>query len=270
MKNRDTVLTKPKAFAASFARAGARAIALIGRSAENLKETEDLILKINANTVVLSIALDVTEPVAVNKAFEEIQQKLGTPQVLVNNAGSLAPLLPIVDSDVDSWWGSQEVNLKGLFNTTKAFLKLTGANPELPTTILNLTSVACLANPPGFSAYSMSKLALMRFTAFLAVEHPSITSVSLDPGIVPTDMAFNVPFLAPFMRDTPELVGGTAVWLATDDKRFLSGRKLSVNWDVEEVERRKDEIVSGDLLTMVLKGDFGVPNAVVRNSGPGA
>lgn len=109
----------------------------------------------------------------------------------------------------------------------------------------------------------MSKLAVTKFTAYLNAEYPAITSVSLDPGIVPTDMGCSVSFLAPFMRDTPELCGGASVWLSSGDKKFLSGKYVSANWDVDELEKRKTEILDGNLLTPFLKGDFGGPNVVV-------
>jgi NAD(P)-dependent dehydrogenase (short-subunit alcohol dehydrogenase family) len=113
--------------------------------------------------------------------------------------------------------------------------------------------------------YSLAKLALTKLTAYVASEHPSITSVSLDPGIVPTDMGRSVPFLAPFMLDTPELVGGAAVWLSSGDKSFLSGRYVSSNWDVEEIELRKDEIVEEDQLKFKIKANYAA-NATVEMS----
>ena len=54
-----------------------------------------------------------------------------------------------------------------------------------------------------------------------------------------------------------ELAAGTAVYLASPQARFLSGRYVSANWDVDELEARKDEIVKKDLLKMDLKGEFG-------------
>lgn len=146
-------------------------------------------------------------------------------------------------------------------------MKLTGTSPEQPTTILNLTSMAAQGPTPGLSAYSMSKLALLRFTSYLCAEYPVITSITLDPGILSTEMCRSVEYLRPLMRDTPELVGGAAVWLASGDKKFLSGRLVSSTWDVEELERRKNEVVEGDLLTMTLKGDFGKADVVIRNDG---
>lgn len=54
-----------------------------------------------------------------------------------------------------------------------------------------------------------------------------------------------------------ELAAGTAVYLASPQARFLSGRYMSSNWDVNELEAKKDEIIEKNLLRMDLTGQFG-------------
>ncbi|KAL4925254.1 SDR family NAD(P)-dependent oxidoreductase [Aspergillus undulatus] len=242
--------------AASLARANAKGIALLGRSADGLAETEKLVKEINPATHVLSIPVDVLDEAGVSRAFDEIVSQLGIPNVLVNNAGALS-LGTIAESDVESWWKLQEVNIKGTFLVTKAFLSKVGSSPSSPTTIISLTSMSAMGLSPDLSSYSITKLAINKFTAWLNFEHPAITSVSLDPGVVETDMATSIWYLEPFMKDTPQLTGGTAVWLASGDKQFLSGRTISANWDMEELEAKKQEIVEGDLLTLCFRGSFG-------------
>lgn len=147
---------------------------------------------------------------------------------------------------------------------SQAFLKAIRDAPSAPRTMINVTSMAAQGFPPGMSSYSPAKLALCKFTAYLAQENPEITTVSLDPGLVPTDMGHSVPYLAQFLHDTPELSGGTAVWLASGDKKFLTGRYIAANWNVEELESRKEEIKDGNFLTFGLKGKFGIPGVVVE------
>lgn len=197
------------------------------------------------------------------------------------------PLATTAESSLDSWWGCQvsdrdpyerfsstcstfakppqEVNIKGTFLVTKAFIKETGPAPSSPTTILTLTSLSSLGVPPEMGAYALSKLAVTKMMAYLASEHPAITTASLDPGIVATDMNDGVEFLAPYCLDQPGLVGGTAVWLASGDKRFMSGRYICANWDVEEIERRKDEIMELNSLKYRVTGNF-AKNATVEGS----
>lgn len=158
----------------------------------------------------------------------------------------------------------QEINVKGTFLVSQAFLKAIQDVPSAPRTIINVTSIASQGCPPSMSSYSPSKISMCKFTAYLAQENPDITAVSLDPGFVLTDMSDSVPYLAGLFHDTPELSGGTAVWLASGDKAFMTGRYIAAYWDVEELESRKEEIIDGDFLTFGLRGKFGLPGVVIE------
>ena len=61
-----------------------------------------------------------------------------------------------------------------------------------------------------------------------------------------------------FARDTPALAGAMAVWLCTDQSSFLNGRMVSSTWPVDELVLRKDEILAGNDLKIVLQGKFGI------------
>lgn len=52
--------------------------------------------------------------------------------------------------------------------------------------------------------------------------------------------------------DTPELVADTLVWLVRERRKWLNGRFLVVNWDVNELEAKKEEVVKGDKLKVRL------------------
>jgi hypothetical protein len=84
-------------------------------------------------------------------------------------------------------------------------------------------------------------MANTKLTPYLQVEHPTITSLCIDPGVVEmswTDIeALQSPL--PLGRDIYELVGAVGIWVASEDKSFLSGRYLSINWDVEELQARR-------------------------------
>ncbi len=138
------------------------------------------------------------------------------------------------------------MNVKGTFLMTRGFLALVGRDKRA--TIVTITSGAAVSVFPTLSAYSMSKLAVTHMQQFVAAEYPSVTAVSVHPGICKTDMV--TPEFVPFANDPPELVGGMAVWFTTDAARFLSGRYLDTHWSVDELVARQDEIVGeGKLLT---------------------
>ena len=100
-------------------------------------------------------------------------------------------------------------------------------------------------------AKQISKLALSRFTEFLESEYGehSIIPIAYDPGAVKTEMSDKLPKEANVVfDDTPELSGDTLVWLTKERRPWLSGRYVSCNWDMTELEAKKDEIVRGDKL----------------------
>jgi NAD(P)-dependent dehydrogenase (short-subunit alcohol dehydrogenase family) len=104
---------------------------------------------------------------------------------------------------------------------------------------------------PAFCAYGISKLAVFELMTYVVAENPNIVAVTLHPSIVDTEMT--VDSFKRFALDTPELVGGMGVWLASwnnSSRDFLSGRFVSANWAVEELLRRKNEIIRENLLKM--------------------
>lgn len=136
---------------------------------------------------------------------------------------------------------------------TSNFLKSLPA--ESHGTIINLTSMMAWGIFPGSSAYSLSKLINLQMAAYVAAESKNVTSVSLHPGVVKTDMTLES--FRKFALDTPELVGGVAVWLATEKARFMNGRFMNINWNVDDLYERREEIQQGNLLQIDVQGTFG-------------
>jgi NAD(P)-dependent dehydrogenase (short-subunit alcohol dehydrogenase family) len=110
---------------------------------------------------------------------------------------------------------------------------------------------------PFMAGYVTSKLATVQLNANIAAAYPSINAVNIHPGLIETEM-LKEPFKR-FNMDDPSLTGGTLAWLAADHERsrFLSGRTIHANWDVEGLVARRDEIVKENLLTIGLQGKFG-------------
>jgi NAD(P)-dependent dehydrogenase (short-subunit alcohol dehydrogenase family) len=107
------------------------------------------------------------------------------------------------------------------------------------------------------SGYFISKFIGDGLVTYAALQYPNVTFVAVYPGLVETDM-LREPFRSYFDLDSPELVGGLAVWLCQRKARFLSGRFISINWSVDELEARKDEVLKDDLLKLRVRGQFGV------------
>ena len=120
--------------------------------------------------------------------------------------------------------------------------------------VINISSGAGLVTLPGSSAYSITKLADLRLTSFLAAESPHVHALAVHPGIVATDMGIDATFFAPYAKDTVELAGSVVNWAVSQEARFLNGRYISVSWDVEELKARKGEILEKGYLTIGLLG----------------
>ena len=100
-------------------------------------------------------------------------------------------------------------------------------------------------------AKQISKLALLRFTELLESEYGEhgVIPIAYNPGAVKTEMSDKLPKEANVVfDDTPELSGDTLVWLTKERRLWLSGRYVSCNWDMTELEAKRDEIVRGDKL----------------------
>lgn len=168
--------------------------------------------------------------------------------------GVWAEQATLAGSTPDKWWTDFEINVKGTYLMTKGFLSLLGTEKKGYVVSMNTGIAGMVA--PGMSSYSISKTAELRLVEYFAAEHPNAQHVSLQPGVVATDMV--VDSFKRFALDTPEIVGGTGVWLSTDAANFLNGRFVSVNWDVEDLMKKKDQITAGNDLKMVYQGQFGL------------
>ena len=89
----------------AFASAGAKSIAILGRTQRTLTETKDVVGAQYPNTSITTHVVDVTEAAAVKTAAETI----GAWDVLVLNAGFLSEPSTVKDADVVDWWKAFEV-----------------------------------------------------------------------------------------------------------------------------------------------------------------
>ncbi|KAG0306749.1 hypothetical protein BGZ99_001674, partial [Dissophora globulifera] len=242
-----------RATAVSFAKAGAANIVIAARSGLDEVEQELLAAAPSSSSPpqIIKLQLDVTSEASVAQAVERVEQACGHLDILVNNAGYSEKWIPIAESDPADWWRSWEINLKGVYLVTRAFLPLLLRGSQK--TIINVSSAGAHMTWPGASAYQTNKFAVLRFTEFVAVEYADqeIVAIAIHPGSVDTDMARILPTeLHAYLVDTPELAADSVAWLTQHRHLWLSGRYVSVNWDLPELMAKKDEIVEGDKLKM--------------------
>ena len=124
-----------------------------------------------------------------NKVFDTVRSTIGEIHILVNNAAFLPARRPYSDCQPD-WWLGFEINVKGSFNLTTAFMR--GAGPG--SILINISSIVAHWRTvegyiDGQSSYSASKVAMTRAMEILQKERPEIRVVNVHPGLVATGMA---------------------------------------------------------------------------------
>ena len=167
----------------SFAAAGAATVVITGRTEKTLLVAKKEIESAHPKTKVQTYAADITDERAMNAAFASTGRKI---DILVHNAGYLPDMEPIAKSELAEWWRGFEVNVKGSFIVTQAFLK----NAAEGAVLVNLTTgVAHLPAFPEYSSYATSKLGGIKFFEMVQAENPSIRVLNVHPGVIKSDMS---------------------------------------------------------------------------------
>jgi 3-oxoacyl-[acyl-carrier protein] reductase len=183
-----------------------------------------------------STCFDVTDSLAVTKAFEQIAELYGRLDILVNNAGRRVDNLALKMSD-EQWRQSLAVNLDGVFYCCRAALALmrkTGGS------IVNVSSIAAFTGSLGQANYAAAKAGVVGLTRSLAVEYGSrgIRVNCVVPGIIETEMtadlkpAFRTELLEriPLKRfGEPADVAQAVLFLASEAAAYISGVTLHIN-----------------------------------------
>ncbi|KAF9775557.1 hypothetical protein IL306_006328 [Fusarium sp. DS 682] len=242
-----------KATAIRFAMAGCSKILLAARS--DMSDVEEAVKnaakKANrSEQLVRSIKLDITSEESVRAAAETAKDILdGSLDILINNAGCLEEWKPITESEPNDWWWTWEVTVKGTYLSARYFIPL--LLNSATKTVINVSSVGAQIIVPGASAYQTSKFALCRFNEFIDKEYyeQGLIAISIHPGGIKTELALNMPpAMHAHLNDTAELAADTMVWLSCERRDWLSGRFITVNWDMEDLENKKQAILQGNLL----------------------
>lgn len=189
-----------RATAISYAKAGATRIAVSARVFQEASavcaELIDEAKRVGRpEPQTLPLQMDVCDRRSIDAAVSAIQKAWGRLDILINNAGYLAPYHPLADGDESDWWYTWEVNVRGVYWVTKALLPLLLQDGPGDKTVVNVGSIGALVLGPGGSAYQVSKMAIMRLTEYLMVDHmdQGLLSYSIHPASVPTDLAKRLP-----------------------------------------------------------------------------
>ena len=108
-----------RAIALALAREGARLV-LASRTESELNAVREEVKSLGAE--VIAVPTDVSDPKQIEHMAQETLDAFGTVDVIVNNAGWCPPLRLVQDTTVEDWDYVMNVNARGTFLVTKAFL----------------------------------------------------------------------------------------------------------------------------------------------------
>ncbi|HSZ25829.1 MAG TPA: 3-oxoacyl-[acyl-carrier-protein] reductase [Cytophagaceae bacterium] len=173
---------------------------------------------------------------AAEELINNVVAEFGKIDSLVNNAGITKDGLLMRMSE-EQWDEVIRVNLKSVFNLTKAVIK--PMMKEKKGSIINITSVVGISGNAGQSNYAASKAGMIGFTKSVAQELGSrnIRCNAIAPGFIETEMTA---VLDPKVKEEwekgiplrragrAEEVADAVVFLASDNATYISGQVLQV------------------------------------------
>lgn len=236
------------------------AVALVARSPEAVRAAAQNLQAAGARAIPL--AADVTDQRAAAWIVEETVRQLGPVDLLINNAGSAAATGPVWEVDPETWWRDVTTNLRGTFLCARAVLP--GMLARHRGRIINVVSSFGMHTRPESkpspyaSSYSSSKAAVIVLTENLAAmtQAHGVHVFGLRPGFVRTALLEEgaqspagrqwLPELQALLDSDrlvpPERAARWVMFLASGEADDLSGRVLSVTYDMETLVARSDDI----------------------------
>ncbi len=224
-----------RAAALAFAREGA-AVVLAGRREAELQAVADEITA--AHGRVAAIPTDVSDEAAVAALIRGTVERFGQIDAAFNNAGVNA-YSPIEQSTATDFDRVMTTNVRGVWLLLKYEIEAMRARGQ-GGAIVNTSSIAATGGVAGLSVYAASKGALDAMIRALAIEvgGDGIRINNVSPGVIktPMTMGYGEAGLAPFAAHAalkrlgePDDVGDVAVWLCTNEARFVTGQSILVD-----------------------------------------
>jgi NAD(P)-dependent dehydrogenase (short-subunit alcohol dehydrogenase family) len=213
-------------------------VVVAGRRKAELEATVRLIMSEGGDAFAVSTDVSVAE--SVRDLVAATIDRYGQLDIAFNNAGSegrFAPITELTEADFDSVIG---VNLKGVWLSVKHEIEAMLSHGQ-GGVIVNTSSFLAEGATVGSSVYSASKGALIAMIRVVALEYgpQNIRINNILPGAINTPMFDRLGGLGaldtlaaftPLRRvGSPDEVGDVAVWLSTDEARFVTGQSILVD-----------------------------------------
>ncbi len=221
-----------RALALEYAGRGAT-LGLIARRA-------DLLTQLAASLPVraYTYAVDVTDARSLAMAAEDFVARVGSPDIVIANAGVSAGTLTGNPEDNPVFEEIMAINVFGMMLTFQQFVEAMKRQRE--GVLVGIASVAGFRGLPGAAAYSASKAAAISYLESLRVElrGSGVSVVTICPGYVATSMTSKNPYRMPFLVDA-ELAASKMAKAIAARKRFyvLPWQMTLVGWVLRRLPR---------------------------------
>jgi 3-oxoacyl-[acyl-carrier protein] reductase len=229
-----------KGIGAAIARAYARAGAAVAVNYASNKADADRVVGeiVKAGGKAVAIQADVAKRADVKRLFEETREKLGRPNILVNNAGvyKFGPLETVTEEDFHRHF---DTNVLGAILATQEAVKAFDGSGG---SVINLSTISSTNPSPNTLLYSASKSAIDTITRELAIElvGKKIRVNAIAPGMTETEgfaaaglsaeSAKALGFSLPMGRlGKPEDIARVALFFASDQSAWVTGERISAS-----------------------------------------
>lgn len=183
------------------------------------------------------IKCDVSDFNKVSEMVKDVVNDFGKIDILVNNAGVTKDGL-LIRMNEDDFDKVMDINLKGVFNVTKATTKF--MMKKKYGKIINMSSVVGIVGNAGQANYCASKAGVIGFTKATAKEFASrnININAIAPGFIETDMTDILPddIKEKMLEQIPQKCAGkaeniadVALFLASDMSEYITGQVINVD-----------------------------------------
>ncbi|UGX85623.1 SDR family NAD(P)-dependent oxidoreductase [Phyllobacterium meliloti] len=184
------------------------------------------------------IALDVSDPVQVEKAAQDTAADFGKIDILICSAGITGPNAKVADYPIDQWKRVFDININGLFYCNRFVVPIMQKNGY--GRIVNVASIAGKEGNPNASAYSASKAAVIGLTKSLGKElvHDGITVNAITPATVDTPILQQLKpeFIDYMLSKIPmqrfgkvEELASLITWIASEECSFTTGAVFDIS-----------------------------------------
>lgn len=235
------------AIASRFAMEGAK-VAIFDIDKKRAEEAVNRIKEMVRGAEVMAVQTDVSDLESVRKAVDEVAQRLGRIDILVNNA-AIHLGKPFHEEPLEYWERQFKINVLGTVIPSQLvvphMIKAGGGS------IINISSKAAITGEPGHAAYSALKGAILSLTLAMAVDLApyKIRVNAICPGPTETDLLYSatteeerakMASRSPLKRlAKPEDIAAAALFLASSDSEYVTGQRLVIDggMTVAAVER---------------------------------